>query len=511
MNILILVQNPELASEIASFLRRVGRPTKIIPSVGSREFLTEFPQAALVITDLTPPVLRLLAVNGVSLADSGVPLLVLASPGHVASFATMLPAGAAECLALEFSEGFLGQLTSVVGRLLGAPRLASTPLSPDGSAREVTPSGPALKRIAAESGHAGASLRFSRRTRSRQVRFVSNIAHDLRTPLTAINEFAHLIGSGISGDVSDEQRRCVGIIERRCEEAARMVDNLLDVARLQSGRIHPHRQVTDLAETLEGVREGLEPAIQQSQVAYASNVHDGLPSVFADRDMLSRIVTNLVSNAIKFSPPSATVAVQAERHSMSMARVSVTDTGCGISPEDMRRIFRRFEQGSNHAANGVGLGLAIVRELVRLHGGRVAVESRVGKGSRFHFTLPLFLPTAILKRHIARSLANTAPLTFWGFTGIEPPRFDAIHRLISATIRSRDLVLPTDDQRLLLVTQSRRPERLVAGITRQIDALGVRVPVVESLTADSLTHWFAELPGRSRRQSAPPSPAARAG
>jgi len=486
MIIAIVVHNPELASEIGRSLQRTGRTTKVFPSVSQGEFLTEFPQASLVITDLTPPVLRLITIGGRSLLDSGVPLLLLASQGHVASFTAMLPAESGSCLALDPSENILNRIRECADRLLVeslGPATTDEPVP--------LPAGSLQKRVAAEPGHPGPSPRFARRSRTRQVRFVSNIAHDLRTPLTAISEFAHLMSSGISGDISADQRRYVGIIERRCEEAARMVDNLLDVAKLQSGRIRPHRQPTELADVLRGVRESLEPAIEQSGVEFSVQTPVGLPRVFADRDMLARIVTNLGSNAVKFSPPRGTVAIRAERHSMSLARVTVSDTGCGISREDMRRIFRRFEQGANRAPDGVGLGLAIVRELVKLHGGRISVESAIGKGSRFQFTMPFYLATAIVKRHLAASFQHSTPVSYWGLTGFEPSRFDALHRLLSATVRSRDLILPTDDRRILLATQSKRPERFIDRFAQQISAIGIRVPNVSPLTADEVTRWLA--------------------
>src|SRR5262249_42859344 len=154
-------------------------------------------------------------------------------------------------------------------------------------------------------------------------------------------------------------------------------------------------------------------SIQHSEVRFASEVPDDLPRVFVDRDMLSRILANLLSNALKFSPAGGAVSIRAERHSVSMIRLSVSDSGIGISAEDMRRIFRRFEQGSHPVRSGVGLGLAIVRQLVKLHGGALTAESTPGRGSRFQITLPRFLPVAIVRKHMASLARSSVPATVW--------------------------------------------------------------------------------------------------
>jgi hypothetical protein len=243
------------------------------------------------------------------------------------------------------------------------------------------------------------------------------------------------------------------------------------------------------------VLDTLNVAVQDSGIAVHTEMLEGMPPVFADRDMLGRIVGNLVSNAIKFSPPHSTVTIRSERSSVSMARVSVIDSGSGISPEDLRRIFHRFEQGSNHAQHGVGLGLAIVRELVKLQGGRVTVESVPGKGSRFHFTLPLFLPTAIVRRHMsALGRSGGMPASAWVLTLQNPTKYDAVHRLITATVRARDLVLPGDSRNsILLVTQARHPERLLAQLQRQTATYGNTVLTVKRLDETQPANWLSIL------------------
>ncbi len=498
MAILIVLHNAELAAGLASHLRRSGRNAKAVHSVTGSQFLKEFPQSELLVTDLAPPVLGFLNVAGQNLLHGTKPLIVLASPGHCASFSSMLPPDRARCIAVENDLQLFERIRLVAQGLL-EPAVAQPRV-------QVAKMGcMAAKRIAADPGHPPRSNRFARKALDRQVQFVSDIAHDLRTPLTAIYEFAHLMRSGISGEINDQQRRYVNIIERRCDEASRMLYDLLDGARLQSGRIHTHRQSIELRDVFADVEECLEPALRHSGIKLSVEVPEGLPRVFADRDMLARIVANLVSNAIKFSSPQSSVVTRAERHSVPLARVSVIDSGSGISPEDLRRIFHRFEQGANRAVHGVGLGLAIVRELVKLHDGRITVQSSVGKGSQFDFTIPFFLPTAIVRRYFAQLVKTQEAASIWGFTCADLAKYDAIHRLITSSVRARDLVLPADDQRrILLVTHSRNAERLLERLRHQIASYGAMVPTVCRLTQDDLKDWLGS-PQIQHRPFGPPS------
>ena len=496
MAILIVLHNHELATEIGTILRCGGRQSKVCPSVTGPEFLKEFPQAELIVTDLAPPVLSFLSVGGENLLRGSKPILQIASRGHCASFTSMLPAGRGRCVALEPGLEFFQRVREAAAELLGEVSGQSSPDPTDSNAASPLPD----KRVTADSPHEHRSDRFTRKAIDRQVQLVSDIAHDLRTPLTAIGEFAQLMRTGISGEMNDQQRRYVGIIERRCDEATRMVYDLLDGAKIQSGRMHPHRQAVELRDVLADVQESLEPVFRQSSIQLATETLDGLPRVFADRDMLGRIVANLVSNAVKFSPPQATVTIRAERQSVAMARVSVIDCGSGISSEDLRRIFRRFERGTNHVQEGVGLGLAIVRELVRLHGGRVSVESTLGKGSRFHFTIPLYLPAAIIRKYFSQlPSTEVRAATSWEFIVPDAAKYDAIHRLITSTVRSQDLVVAEDGRRrILLVTHSKNPDRLLDGLRRQISAHGGSVPAIVRLGTDEARHWHRRSSGLPR-------------
>ncbi len=482
VTILIVLHNSELASEIAEQLATPQRRTLACSSVRSPEFLRELPDAALVITDLAVPVLRVLPVASRTLLEQPVPLVVLASRGHCESFATMLAPHRAICLEHGWGAHFLEALRRVADEHSNGTAFAVV------SAAAAARGKPALGVI--HTGHTG---RRESRDAAAQDRMLGDLAHDLRTPLMAIHDFARLITDGVAGPTTEQQRRYVDIIGRRCREASRMVDNLLDAAKIRSGRIHPHREPVDLAAVLADVRESLDPSIRHKGVRFAVECPTELPAVFADQDMVARALANLVSNALKFTPDGGSVVVRCERDSVSMARVSVIDTGTGISSDEMRRIFRRFEQGANRVASGVGLGLSIVRQLVKLQGGRVTAESTPGRGSRFQFTLPLFLPLAIVRRHLCGRSGSAAPhRTFWGFTCPESARLDAIHRLITATAPACDLVMPCPGtRRILLITRAAEPERLVGRLMRQISARSPLRPALTRLSAEAMKRWLA--------------------
>ena len=485
--ILIVTDNSDLARVINAAIPTDHGQAVACPSVTSNEFLKHFPEASLLITDLSPLVLAALSVRGENLLNCHAQLLILTTRGHQRSFARMIPPGQGKCLTYVAQESFFSELRDTIIGLMEA--------SSKRTGSDVAAKGAERSRV--ETGHGSGQLprHHIRKALSRQDQLISSIAHDLRNPLTAIREFAHLMSTGIGGSLTDQQRRYVQIIERRCHDASRMTDDLLDAARIQSGRIRPYRQAVSLPAVFDEVRESLEPTIRHRDVRLVIEAPETLPRVFADRDMLGRIVLNLVSNALKFSPAGSVVTLQSENSSVELVQTSVIDQGSGISPEDLRRIFRRFEQGPQSSINGVGLGLSIVRHLVRLHGGRVTAESTPGRGSAFHFTLPLFLPPAIVRRHLAGVAKNPGmPTSVWEFECPDPKAYGPIHRLISSMVRIRDLVLPEDaSRRILLISHTANAKQLIGRLNRQIELHSPVIPVVRQLRLQDLKPWLESL------------------
>jgi signal transduction histidine kinase len=184
----------------------------------------------------------------------------------------------------------------------------------------------------------------------------------------------------------------VGMMERNTQNLIELVNDLLDAAKLESGSLQLEFASTDLRALVHEICEPLEPLAREKGITLAEELPAELPlMVRADRAKLRRVIVNLLSNALKFTPKGGRVSVRVEQFEERM-RVSVADTGVGIAAEDIPLLFDKYEQARHRATRGekgTGLGLYITRQLVELHGGEIHVESEVGRGSTFSFTLPL--------------------------------------------------------------------------------------------------------------------------
>ncbi len=238
--------------------------------------------------------------------------------------------------------------------------------------------------------HAIVSLRDVtelRRLESVRREFVANVSHELRTPIASIKAMVETLEAGASEDpelTADFLRRMVGESDR----LAALVDELLDLGRLESGRVTLHLEPIEPADLLERAAERLRPQTERASLRYATEIPAGLPPVLVDRGRIEQVVLNLVHNAIKFTPPGGSIVVSAEPRVNELV-VTVADTGAGIAPEEMPRLFERFYKvDRSRSSHGTGLGLAIAKHIVQAHDGSIRVESEPGAGSRFSFTLP---------------------------------------------------------------------------------------------------------------------------
>ncbi|WP_334110175.1 ATP-binding protein [Thermodesulfitimonas autotrophica] len=219
---------------------------------------------------------------------------------------------------------------------------------------------------------------------------LANVSHELRTPLTAILAYTEILLDPASGPLTPEQRECLEDIADSGKELLLEVTDLLQMARLEAGKRELSPEPIDMVEVIQEVLGLLEPLAQKKEIRLYWPEQRGKWWVLADRTKVRHILTNLVSNAIKFTPEGGKVAIKLD-YGFDTGRcmvVKVTDTGIGIAPAEHEAIFEKFYQPGKHG-QGTGLGLALARELVQLHGGRIWVESVPGRGSTFSFTLPL--------------------------------------------------------------------------------------------------------------------------
>lgn len=219
-----------------------------------------------------------------------------------------------------------------------------------------------------------------------QAQFLATVSHELRTPLTSIIAFTELLLKHAEG----QQREYLNDVLESSRKLLDMVNDLLDLSRLEAGRVQLFTDVLDLPELIRQVECSIRPLAERKQITVQVQLPEGLPPVLVDPLRIKQVLMNLLSNALKFTPESGVVCFNA-RADGDFIEVSVTDTGPGIPPEDRGLIFEAFRRleapGQQHP--GSGLGLALARNLVELHGGRIWMEDAPGGGSRFCFTVPI--------------------------------------------------------------------------------------------------------------------------
>ncbi|MDP8234814.1 MAG: PAS domain S-box protein [Candidatus Erginobacter occultus] len=238
----------------------------------------------------------------------------------------------------------------------------------------------------------------SKKLEELQNKFVSHVSHELRTPLTAMGEFISLMLDEIPGELNDTQKDYCKRVGLNIERLTRIIENLLLISRVDEGKIILEKELVDLGELVGQVKDTMAPTAARGEVALETEIEAALPRIYADPNRISQVITNLVANALKFTPKNGRVTIGVRDRETSV-ELLVRDTGVGISPQDQDRIFDRFQQIRHRptfGGGGTGLGLAISREIVFLHRGSIRVESEVGAGSVFSVTLPKALAPRVL-------------------------------------------------------------------------------------------------------------------
>ncbi len=220
--------------------------------------------------------------------------------------------------------------------------------------------------------------------------FVSIASHELRTPMTSIKGYVDNLLEGIAGALTAKQTTYLSRIRHNADRLTRLIADLLDLSKIESGQVPLHPGPLPLPELVTEVVDSLQPLAKQKGLTLQTTPLDEKAVLQADRDKLTQVLTNLIQNAIKFTDPGGTVTVESATKGQGFVYLSVADTGCGIPPEEVGKVFDKFFRGSQSAPQtpGAGLGLAIAKSLVERHGGEIWVESHPGQGSRFSFTVP---------------------------------------------------------------------------------------------------------------------------
>lgn len=219
--------------------------------------------------------------------------------------------------------------------------------------------------------------------------FVSAVSHELRTPMAAIKGYASLIGTGQFGSLTDAQRERIAKIEKHTDLLTQLINNLLDIARIESGRVTMERRSIPADDFLNTIQETVHPQIEAKHIQFAVD-RDGVTEFFGDPQHLQRVFINLLSNAVKYTPEGGTIRIGL-RKADNIIHATISDTGSGIPKDDLPKLFQEFYRANdpvNQQVRGTGLGLALVKRIVLAHQGNIAVASEKGKGTTFTIQLP---------------------------------------------------------------------------------------------------------------------------
>ncbi len=221
--------------------------------------------------------------------------------------------------------------------------------------------------------------------------FVSTVSHELRTPLTSIKGYIDLILDGEAGEINEIQREFLSIVKQNSDRLVELINDMLDISRIESGRIHLKIQPLDICDLIAGAVDTFQAVSDQSGHKLLPKAPADLPKVAGDRDRVGQVLMNFISNAIKYSPEGGSVTVKAKIEGDTVV-VAITDQGIGIAKEDQAKLFTKFyrvDSSLTREIGGTGLGLSICKSIIELLGGKVGVKSTAGKGSTFWFSLPV--------------------------------------------------------------------------------------------------------------------------
>jgi signal transduction histidine kinase len=318
-------------------------------------------------------------------------------PGFDAPAALAIVKECAADLPFIIVSGTVGEDLTVAAMKAGAhdylmkDRLGRLAMSVEGELRE------AAERRHSREAEVAAELarRASERAESAneaKSRFLANMSHELRTPLNAIIGFSELLEQGIAGELQPKQAEFVGYVLSSAGHLLALITDILDLSKVEAGHMELNNETTTLSGVASLINNILRPMVHKQGVKLSLHVPPELPPFVADPVRLKQILYNLLSNAIKFTPSGGDVSLDARVVGNELA-IAVRDSGRGIRAEDLPRLFHEFEQiagaGETQTAPGTGLGLALTKRLVELHGGSIEVESEWGRGSTFTVRLPL--------------------------------------------------------------------------------------------------------------------------
>ncbi len=285
--------------------------------------------------------------------------------------------------------------------------------------------------------------------------FVSMVSHELRTPLTSIKGYVDLIVDGEAGEINAVQREFLEIVQENSDRLVSLINDLLDISRIESGRVHLRIEPLDPRDVVSGVIDTFRTYAEQSGLTLIADIEPDLPRVAADADRVGQVLMNLTSNAVKYSPGGGSVTIRAARDG-DFVNLGVSDTGIGISEDDQRQLFTKFfrvDSSLTREIGGTGLGLSICKSVVELHGGTIWVTSAEGEGSTFTFSLP------VARADLVRTPSVEGPLGPQAGTVLVIDRDEEVADLVGTYLEQRgyDVVKAHTASQALAVAEAVKP------------------------------------------------------
>ena len=221
--------------------------------------------------------------------------------------------------------------------------------------------------------------------------FVSAVSHELRTPLTSIKGYASILMTGKIGAIPTEVKERLEKINKHSDNLVKFINDLLDISRIEAGRVEMKLQKQNISALVENMRDLFAPQMKEKNIKFAAQIDPKIPEILADTSQIERVFINILGNAVKFTPANGSIHIVVKVQKDDVL-VEISDTGVGISEADLSRLFEEFyrvENEINQNVKGTGLGLTLVKNIIEAHRGKIWVTSQVGKGTMFHFTLPV--------------------------------------------------------------------------------------------------------------------------
>lgn len=225
----------------------------------------------------------------------------------------------------------------------------------------------------------------------KKTEFLSAVSHELRTPLTSIKGYASILMTGKIGNIPEAVKERLSRINTHSDNLVSLINNLLDITRIESGRVEMHFALHNTKHLVDNISDLLTPQLAAKDIKLVVQLAPDAPEIYIDPSQAERIFINLLSNAIKFTPKAGTITLSSSLLPDGLVRFEVKDTGIGMSQEDLGKLFTEFfraENEVNQSVKGTGLGLVLARDIVHAHRGKISVSSQVGVGTAFSFTLP---------------------------------------------------------------------------------------------------------------------------